>query len=356
MKTPIVAKTAVAIVALGALVLLLLYLQGTIGGKKVPPGTVLPPPGGAPAAGARLAIVEQREVEDYLEWAGTVRSKTEARVSPKVMARVLEVRVAVGQAVRAGEVLAVLDDRDLRARLEQARSALAAAEAEAAEAESDFERVRALFEKEAATRRDFEGAQARAKALQAQVARARDAVREAEVLLGEAKVLAPFDGVVSEKNVEPGDLAIPGQPIFLVQDPHRLRLEVQVPEACARAATIGAEVRIRIDALEREITGRIEEVAPAADPVSRSFLVKGALPEIPELRAGMFGRFLQPCGRRKALLLPREAVSRVGQLEVVTVGEPGGATRERHVKTGKVFGDRVEVLSGLAEGEMVVLP
>jgi len=186
------------------------------------------------------------------------------------------------------------------------------------------------------------------------VAQARDAVKEAEVALGEGVVKAPFDGVVAEKLVEPGDTAVPGRPLFTVHDPSNLRLEAQVPESCAAKASVGMEVRTRIDALGREVTAKVEEISPVADPQSRTFLIKAALPPEKDLRPGTFGRFLQPCGKKTALLIPLAAVSRSGQLEMVKVLEDGEA-RTRHVKTGKTHGDRIEVLSGLREGDKVLV-
>ena len=191
--------------------------------------------------------------------------------------------------------------------------------------------------------------------LDALVAQAADAVREAEVFLEEAKVLAPFDGVVAEKLAEPGDLATPGRPILLLQDPRRLRLEVQVPESCAKDARLGMDVRVRIDALSKEVEGKIDEVLPAADPRSRTFLVKASLPDAPDLRPGMFGRLLQDCGKKTMLLVPRAAVTAVGQIETVRVRGDDGVFGPRHVRTGKTIGDRLEVLSGLAEGDVVRL-
>ncbi len=347
---PAARKAVVALFTAIALALLLIYLEGGFSGGKVKPGLVPLPTAGRQTAG--LAVVEKREAEDVREWPGTIRSRATSHLSSRRLARVLEVRATVGAAVKAGEILALLDDRDVRARLEQARAALEAARAGAAQAEAEHERVRRLFEKQAATPRDFEAAEARGKAARARIAQAESAVRESEVEAGESVIRAPFDGVVSERAAEPGDLAVPGRPLFAVYDPARLRLEVDVPEACAAKATRGVEIRVRVDAPERELAGRVEEVTPVADPQSRTFLVKVALPEDGLLRPGAFARLLQPCGARTALLVPASAVSRSGQIESVRV-MIDGELRVRHVRTGRRHGDRIEVLSGLREGDLV---
>ncbi len=343
-------KIALSAAGVGGLVLLLLYMQGTIGGAKVAPGEV--PFVRAQESGSKVAA-EEAELEDLLEWPGTLRSRTTAQVGAKLLARVVEVKATAGQAVKAGDPLALLDDRDLRARLDQARSAAVAAEAQAAQAEADHARVRGLLEKQAATARDLEAAEARSKAMRAQAVQARSAIGEIDVLLTEAIVRAPFDGVVAERQVEPGDTAAPGRTLFVLHDPSRLRLEATVPEGWAGRLAVGAELRARIDAAgTEERAAKVEEIAASSDPQSRTVLVKAALADVKGLRPGLFGRLLQPGEKRKVLLIPSAAVVRSGQLETVTVAGEG----PRHVRTGKARGDRVEVLSGLRAGDEVIVP
>jgi membrane fusion protein, multidrug efflux system len=345
-------KAAIAGGAIVALVLLLLYLQGTIGGHKVRPGVV--PLEATGATALKVVAVEKRTVADLVDWPGTVRSRSVANVAPKVMARVLEVRVNAGAVVKQGDVLAVLDDRELRSRAEQARAALAAAEAQAKQADADLRRARMLFGKQAATQESLDAAEARAKAARAQVAQARDGLTEVQVMLGETTVQAPFDGVVAERLVDPGDMSVPGKPVVVVQDPHALRLEADVGESCAAGLALGQDVPIRFEPLQRDVTARIDVIAPTADPHSRTFLVKAALPTDANVRPGIFGALRVACGAHQALLIPATAVTRTGQLEsvrVLTDGEP----RLRHIRSGKIYGDQVEVLSGLQEGEKVVV-
>ncbi len=344
-------KTLLAAASIAGLVLLLLYMQGSLGGGKVAPGTVAAPK--EVAAGA-VARVERREVVETREWPGTVRSRTLADVAPKVMARVLDVKVRAGDAVRQGDVIARLDDRDAASRVEQARSSLAAAEAQARQAEADDRRIRKLVQERVATRQALDAAEARAKASRAEATRARDALEEARVLLSETTVRAPFDGIVDERLAEPGDMAVPGKPLARIHSGAHLQLEARVPERCARGLSLGSRARVRLDAPARDIPVTIEEIAPAADPESRTFLVKAGLPPDPDLRPGAFGRLLQPCERREVLLVPATAITWSGQVEMVRVIE-NGEVRTRNVQTGKAYGDRVEVLSGLHEGERVIV-
>jgi len=352
LRSAAVRKLVFSLLGIAGLVLLLLFLQGTLKGGKVPPG-IVPLPGQESKAAAPTVAVLRQEIDDVLEWPGTIRSGREVQVASKLLARIKELKVAIGTRIASGEVIAVLEDRDLNARLEQAKSALAAAEAQATQSDSEYRRVKILFEKEAATQRDFEGAQARATAARSQVEQARQAVAEAEVMMSESVLRAPIEGVTTGKWAEAGDTAIPGKPIVTLQDVHHLRLEAQVPEECARKATLGMEVRVRIDALGGEGIAHVEEISPTADAESRTVLLKARLPAGDGPRVGMFGRLLLPCGTKTALLIPASAVHHSGQLELVRVLE-GGEAQLRHVRTGKVYGDRIEVLSGLREGERIL--
>jgi RND family efflux transporter MFP subunit len=341
-------KARIAAAAVAALILLLLYLQGTIGGHKVRPG-VVPLPGGA-AGSEHVKPVEKREVQDVIDWPATVTSRTVANVAPKVMARVLDVRVTAGAPVRQGDIVALLDDRELKARADQARAGLAGAEAQAAQADADLRRGQALFRKQALTQQDLDALEARGKSARAQVAQARDGFTEVQVLLGETSVRAPFDGVVAERLVDPGDMAVPGKPIVVIHDPGSLRMETNISAGCVGVLSLGAEVAVRIDTPPQETVGRIEEIAPAADPQSRTFLVKAALPALPNLRSGTVGALHAPCGTHVALLVPVAAVTHTGQLESVRL-VVDTEVRMRNVRIGKTYGDQVEVLAGLREGE-----
>jgi len=348
----VIKKASLPVAAIAALVLLLLYLQGTIGAHKVGPQRV-PLPASATLSGVAMTV-EQREVEDIIGWPGTVTARTVADIAPKVMARILDVRVHIGAVVEAGDVVAILDDREVRARAQQASAALAAARAHAGQVEADLRRMRTLFQKQAGTQQDLDAVEAQAKAARAQVAQANDAVTEAQVLLGETTIRAPFGGVVAQRFADPGDMAVPGKPVVVIQDVHTLRLETRIPARCAAGLTVGREVEVRFDVPARAVAARIEEIAPTADPQSRTQLIKAALPAALESQPGAFGTLRAPCGTHVALLIPTGAVIRKGQLEMVRVLEEG-TPRLRNIKTGATYDDHSEVLSGLHAGEQVLV-
>lgn len=300
----------------------ILWATGFFTAARVAPGR-LPEPAGLPPPAA-TAVATRGEVPVVEEAVGTVASRRRVVVAAQVVARVTEVRVQIGDRVRAGEPLLALDDRDVAARYVQARA--------------QYERVRGFLARQAATTEQVEAAES--------------AYTQARVALEHMRLPAPIDGVVAERAVEPGDMALPGRPLIVVLDPSALRLEAVVREGLIGALAAGTEVEVDVPAVPARVPGVVGEVVPAADPQSRTvevrvpFTAAGAQP-------GMFGRLRVCVGRRTVVRVPAAAVARVGQLETVITHADGGWTR-RLVTTGGGFADgTVEVLSGLEGNEVV---
>jgi len=341
--------------AFGALALLAL-LMGLLAGifeKKIPPGKLAarPTPVDGPLAEVRLHRVQQVE-----QAVGTLQPKEETQVSSRILGTVLSVDVREGDPVQEGDILVELDRRELTARVEQASQASAAAKAGLEEARSTFERMSALAERGVVAAAELDRARAALESTQAQLRRARQLVEEAETARSHATLRAPISGRVIHRLVEPGDTATPGSPLLHLYNPNALRLEAHVRESLAAGLSPGDRLEARIDALDRILPATVDEMVPAADPGSRSFLVKTTVPARPGLYPGMFGRLLIPTGMVEHVSVPVSALRRVGQLEYVLVAGDTGALR-RYVRAGVArHNGRVEVLSGLRPGEQVVLP
>ncbi|WP_449244941.1 efflux RND transporter periplasmic adaptor subunit [Desulfobacca acetoxidans] len=343
-------KLQLAIIFLAGLVLLLLWMQGTFR-SRVGPGTVSVP---VAEMTGQLYTVAFRTVLDWREAPGIVASKEQPQVSSQILGRILEVRVASGDRVNAGQVLAIIDDAEVRSRLGQARDHLSAMQAQYRQAQSDFHRFKNLVGRKVVPVREFDAVKARFETIRAQVQQAIQAVNEAQANFRYATVVSPAAGLVAEKMVDVGDLATPGRPLFTIYDPLQMRLEAQVGEQYSQVLQPGASTRISIPSLNLELPTAIDEVVAQAASSSRTFLVKATLPVQPDLRPGMFGRLYFDGRQRQALLIPTTAVRDIGQLEMVQVAQTDGV-RLRQVKTGKRYGAEVEILSGLQAGEQIVL-
>jgi RND family efflux transporter MFP subunit len=271
------------------------------------------------------------------EVVGTVRSKQRAVVEAKISGRVLEYTATPGTLVKAGDLLARLDVQEIQAKVDQARAMLD-------QAQRDFDRQNQLITSKATTRQEFDTADARLKI-------ATGVFSEAETMMSYAKVTAPFDGVVTRKLADVGDLAMPGKPLLEIEAPTSLRYEADLPEAILDQVKLGAKMPVH---LAKTVEGTVSEISPVADPVSRTFNVKLDLPPTEGLRTGQFGRVSVPVAEVNLLLVPQSAVLKRGQMELVFVAKDGKAAL-RLVKTGKRLNDRIEILSGLEEGEPIIV-
>jgi RND family efflux transporter MFP subunit len=341
-----------ALASVAGLVFLLMWMQGAFE-HKVAPG-LSEAVAAEKAARGPTAKVTRREADDVFAWPGTVTAKTVTQVAPKIPGRLLDITVRAGDRVKRGQVLARMDEAEIQAHLGQARSALVAAEAESGRLRADAGRLQNLYAKQAATRQDLDTALAAARAAAARVDEAREAIRAIESRLSETVLRAPFDGVVVQRNQEPGDVALPGGAVVTLQQSQQLRIEAAIPANCAGLVRIGNELKARTANPARDFRVLVDEIQPAADPRTRTVLVKARLPDGSGVSPGAFGWLYQSCGRSDVLLVPETAVSRIGQLESVRL-VVNGEVKLRHVRTGKRHDGLVEILSGLNEGDVVQL-
>jgi membrane fusion protein (multidrug efflux system) len=292
----------------------------------------------APAVTVAVTEVAVRPLWDEEEVVGNVEAAQRAVLSAKVTGVIDSLKVAPGARVTRGEVLATIDAREIRARLDSA-------EAAQDQAKKDFARIERLLQSGSSTRQEFDAVTTRLRTADA-------ALVEARTMLQYTEITAPFDGVVTRKIIEVGDLATPGKPLLEMENSSLLRFECQIPEALIDRVQMGADLPVAIDAAGVTLTGKVSEIAPSASAGSRTFLVKLDLPPAEKLRAGQFGRVSVPVRERPAVLVAEGAVVRRGQIESVFVIEEGVA-RLRLVKTGRRHNGQVEIISGLSGGEKV---
>ncbi len=332
---------------------------------------------------APVATIEETVRPMYLEAVGTIQSMTTGTLSAKIMGTIRTVHVKEGDRVKAGDLLVSIDNRQVAAQLAQANavvsearqgasaadSAKKAAQAGADLAAATYERYNKLLDDDSVSRQEYDEVsaryqQARAAMKQAQemAAAARARVHQAESGLAatavadkDATVQAPYNGVVSAKLVEAGDLATPGRPLLTFESETGFEMAVDLPETLFGSVATGQPVTIRIPALnDLALAGQVTAVSPAADAQSRSFLVKISLPENNRVHAGMFARAEIPTGDERVLLVPRSAVLHQGPLTGIFVLDDKETARFRLVRTGRFINDAVQIISGLKSGTRFV--
>ncbi len=286
---------------------------------------------------------------------GTIRAVYEAVVASKLLARVEEVRVKAGQKVKQGEVLVVLDKADLKSRIEQAQSAETSARAKYDQAEIELGRAQRLRSRESITQSELDLANTALRTAKADLERTQRAVEETRIFEAYATVRAPISGKVIDKKVNAGDTVTPGQALVTMYDPVHMQLIATVRESLALRLKVGQVILARLDTFDYECQATISEIVPEAQAESRSFQVKVTGPCPPNVYSGMFGRIFIPLEDEDVLVVSPEAIRRVGQLDEVDVIE-GNTVSRRAVQLGRTLDEGREVLSGLSEGEKVVLP
>ena len=321
------------------LVALLLLLAGC-GSKEEPATTVV---SAAPQKTIQAAVVEAKStsVPIRVEVTGQVTPIFQATLSSRIQGTIDKLLVREGSRVSKGQLLIQLDSRDLQADL-------ARAHAEVENAKAHLDRMNQLYAQDAVSKQEMENA--------TRAYRVAEANRRAvEAQLSYTMVRAPFEGVITEKKVEAGELASPGQPLLKMEDPQRLRLEATVAEGDLKSISRGDKIPVVIDALgDHALAGLVSQILPAGDPHTHTFMVKVDLPRTVGLKTGMFGRFQLDTGAAQTMLIPSTAVVERGELTSLFVVGEDRIARLRWVKIGRHFEKDMEILSGVNVGERVL--
>ena len=349
--------------------------------EKIEPGNTEPATGPAIAVAVMQAGNEIQPV--VYDAVGTVKARVSATVSSKLMGVIQAFQVKEGDLVKKGDLLVVLDERQVSAQLNQAQAALAearraeagaisaqaSAEAGAQRAQLSYTRNRTMLEGGAITQETFETVEAQykqAQAAQAQaqamveasryrIKQAQAAVDAASVAQKDARILAPFDGKVTAKLADTGGLAAPGTPLLTLEREGGYRVDLVVPETYIQSVRTGQSVDVRIPAVgDAPLAGSVDVIIPSADQGSRTFVVQVSIEGATALRSGMFARVALTVDEKRMMRIPNSAVVRQGQLTGVFIVDAKNIARLRLIRTGRVYGDQVEVISGIKDGTRLV--
>ncbi len=341
-----------AFLALLGLILILAWTQGAFHSKV---------PGGNTAvsvksvSGIKTVKAETSHTGGEITVSGTVVSRETARVASRVLGYVVELNVEAGDTVKKGQALLKIDSKEMAERETQARAALESARADLVRTRNDFERYKILFEKESIAKKDYDDTLARYKMAEAAEQRAAAALEEASTQLSYAVVTSPFDGIISDREVNLGDLASPGKPLLTVYMPGTLELVAPVGEQYSSYLRVGELVTISVPSAKVDQSSRIREIIPQRDERTRTITVKAPLSEHAGLGPGLYGTLTFKTAPSDVVIVPADAVQVVGQLETVKVLEDG-TVKIRHVKTGRKLNDgKIEIISGLNPSEDVVV-
>ena len=324
--------------------------------------------GGPVISGVQIIEVHPTLVDELYKTSGTVKAKVISDISSRVMGSVTAISVRQGDRVRTGDLLLTIDDRDLMQKVKAAGQeyteslkSLESAKQNKSLLDTTYTRYKNLFDEKAISEQEIDEIENKKNLTKLEYERTKAAVekaaaylREAEINLGFTKITAPFSGLVTQKKIEVGNMAVPGTPLMVLEDDSSFRLDAYVDEILSEKLMVGMPVKVKIDALQMETVGEIYEIVPSVDPTSRTFLIKIDLRD-ENLNTGLYGRVMVPIGKKEAILVPKNSIVEKGQLVGVYVVDDRGNVSYRLVKLGRDFDGKSEVLSGLKSGERIIV-
>jgi len=383
----------------------LLLAGGTWGIVQITRSTHSPEAISAPAIAVETLSIRSQSLANTLELSGTIRPIDQATLSTRVSGRIIYFPLEAGDRFRQGDILARIDVQDIAAQTNQAQAGVAQAQAELARSQAALSQLRSQkLSAQAALRQAqinqtrsaqlrAEGAvsqanldeantaldQARAQVAQAEagIQQSQAAIAQSQAAINQAKsgvtaastnesygtIVAPFDGIVTEKLASLGETTNPysmnGTALLKIENPDRLQLEISVPEENLRFVRVGQSVQVRVESANQTLKATIQQIVPTADANSRSFLIKIPLNNSGKLISGMFGRIALPVnGKQDTILIPSTALIQRGQLQGVYVANTNTSNQStavlRWVKIGQQRNGKVEIVSGLTTGDRII--
>lgn len=341
-----ISKPVLGVIIFSALAIIFLFMAGAFTSKlsedKIINNTQL--------TNIKTQVLVEQEAQQQRAFTATVTADQKSILAARLTAKIAEVLVNVGAKVKQGDVLIRLESTDLNARVNQTEQALSSAQSQLNIARKQYDRAQVLLSKKLISQSDFDLAESQLKTANANFKQAKATVKEAETTYGFSIITAPFDGIIDSRSINVGDTATPGMQLLSLYNPKTLQLEVNISESLLNHATLGTLLSYQIPSFNIEAKGNVIEVSPATDSTSRSFLLKIALQSSEAIYPGSYARVWVDSDPEKQLIVPEEAVYKVGQLDYVKVLEAG----EVKIKLIQLA-DNNQIRKGLKSGDEVLL-
>ncbi|MCX8027361.1 MAG: efflux RND transporter periplasmic adaptor subunit [Thermodesulfovibrionales bacterium] len=303
--------------------------------------------------GVSVSTITLSTIDEVYELTGNVRSRLSGNVSARVVGEVKEVYVKEGDLVKEGQILIKIDDSDVREKVKAAEKGLESARHNMEFSKKTYERYKTLYDEKAVSGQEFDQIKTQMTVAQSEFERAKAMLNEALTYQRYTSITAPYDGVITSKNIEKGNVAVVGAPLFNIEGIGSYYIEVNVDESMSGKIKTGLPLIVKIDGLNKEYKAKVTEVVPSVDPKTRSFITKIDISG-QGIRSGMFTRVLFTLGKRDAILIDKNCIVKKGQLTGVYAVDDKTMVSYRLVKLGSSIGDKVEVLSGLKPNDKII--
>jgi RND family efflux transporter MFP subunit len=301
------------------------------------------------------------QANNTIQASGQIDSKETAVISTRVMGFITSIRVKTGDKVQKGQLLATISNADIQAKRAQAQAMVAEAEAAMKDAQKDYERFAELYKQNSASAKEFENATLHYNSVKAKEETAKQMLNETEAMLTYTNLIAPFAGVITQKNIDAGSMANPGVPILMMEQAGSYQVSASVSEGDIANVKEGADATVLIKSTGRVMNGKISAVSPSSQFSGGQYGIKVHIPEKEKngLYSGMYVNVtIQTSEKTTAnnnVLVPISAILYKDQLTGLYTLTENNTALLRWVKLGKVQGDQVEILSGLRNDEKFIL-
>lgn len=316
----------------------------------------------------QVETVSKKPVESFYITSATVKAKTNSIVASMLTGKVTSIAVQEGDYVKKGQLLLTIDARDLSQKASGASAGIRAAQMAASSAAQNaqmanrtYQRYKNLYDEKVITKQEFDQYTTQKNVAALEYQRAQAGVQQAQAGLGEVKVFqsyarvtAPVSGIVTQRTIDLGSTAIQGQPMLTIEakDKGGLKSEIvaNIDESYLDKVKTGEEVSLEVNG--KTYKRKITKVVKYIDPTTRTFKAKV---DISGLTGGQFAKINIPVSKKDAITVPKYAVVQKGELTGVYVVDADNIISYRIVRIGKSYGDRVEVLSGLSDGDKIII-
>ncbi|MCU4154404.1 efflux RND transporter periplasmic adaptor subunit [Carboxylicivirga sp. A043] len=311
------------------------------------------------AVKANAQVVELTTVPKKYHYTGTVSSVNQSTLSTRIMGQISQVLVHEGDAVQKGQLLISIRSNDIQAKQKQVEANIIQAEAAYKHAKDDYQRIQALKASNSATQKELDDITVHYEMTRAQLEAAQKAKDEVDEMLSYANIRAPYNGVITQRFVDSGDMANPGMPLLAIEAPGLFEVDAKIPESNIYQLEKGDAVEVMIDACKEPIKGTVARISPSSRFSGSQFDARISLnPNAKQesaIRSGVFANVKHLKGEEKKLLVATSSIVERGQLKGLWTVSQSNQALLRWVRLGKTYGDKIEVLSGLNAGNQVVV-
>lgn len=315
-----------------------------------------------PAIAVEISGISSNSKETFVSASGKIEAENSATISTRMMGYITKIPVQVGQKINAGQLLVSINNTDLQAKKAQVDANVLQANANYNNAKKDYDRFVNLFGQQSASQKELDDMTARFEMAKAGLEGAKQMRNEVVSQFSYSNITAPFSGTVTNTFAKEGDMATPGMPLLSIEGATRLQVTAMVSENDITNINKGMPVTVLVKSSSKKLTGNVSEVSLSAKNTGGQYLVKINLDKTDTtILSGMFVNIQFPIENKATttennkVLVPENALIRQGQLTgIYTIGNDERAIL-RWLRTGKTFGNQVEIISGLAANEQYIV-